>query len=83
MKRSLSVHLLGIGPLASSEAQARACHPGALTGRVTHVRDGDTIVVGAVPIRLAGLAAPEHNELGVSEGTAAMVELVADSRKGS
>ena len=30
-----------------------------LIGRTDHVRDGDTIVVSGVPIRLEGLAAPE------------------------
>lgn len=31
----------------------------ALSGRVTHVRDGDTIVIGNQPIRIEGLHAPE------------------------
>ena len=31
-----------------------------LTGTVTHVRDGDTIVVNNVPIRLAALDCPER-----------------------
>ena len=30
-----------------------------LTGKVTHVRDGDTIEVNSVPIRLAALDCPE------------------------
>jgi micrococcal nuclease len=30
-----------------------------LTGTVTHVRDGDTIEVGKIPIRLHGVSAPE------------------------
>lgn len=33
-----------------------------LTGAVTHVRDGDTIEVGKIPIRLNGVSAPELNE---------------------
>jgi endonuclease YncB( thermonuclease family) len=43
---------------------------------VTFVRDGDTIVVGTMPIRLDGLAAPEDDEPGGDAATAAMVELV-------
>lgn len=41
------------------------------------VRDGDTIVVGNIPIRLQGVAAPEKHEPGGSEATGAMVKLVA------
>ncbi len=33
-----------------------------LTGTVTHVRDGDTIEVGKIPIRLNGVSAPELDE---------------------
>ncbi len=33
-----------------------------LTGSVTHVRDGDTIEVGKIPIRLNGVSAPELKE---------------------
>ena len=33
-----------------------------LTGTVTHVRDGDTIEVGKIPIRLSGVSAPELKE---------------------
>ena len=32
-----------------------------LTGIVTHVRDGDTIIIGAIPIRLAALNCPEKD----------------------
>jgi micrococcal nuclease len=35
-----------------------------LTGKVSFVRDGDTIVVGSMPIRLNGLARPEGDEPG-------------------
>ena len=52
------------------------CAPGALTGEVTFVRDGDTIELGAMAIRLNGLAAPEWDEPGGFEATAAMRELV-------
>ena len=32
-----------------------------LNGTVTHVRDGDTIVVNGIPIRLAALNCPEND----------------------
>ena len=43
-------------------ALGNAAEPSTLTGTVTHVRDGDTIEVGEVPIRLSGVAAPELDE---------------------
>jgi micrococcal nuclease len=43
-----------------------AAGPTILTGTVTHVRDGDTIEVGKIPIRLNGVSAPELKDpLGV------------------
>jgi endonuclease YncB( thermonuclease family) len=51
-----------------------------LSGIVTHVRDGDTIVVGNTPIRLAGLHAPELNESGGPSAAAAMREMVEGRR---
>ena len=51
-------------------------HAGEITGTVTHVRDGDTIVVGKQPIRLNGVSAPERNEAGGREATAFMKRLV-------
>jgi micrococcal nuclease len=36
--------------------------PTILTGTVTKVRDGDTIEVGKIPVRLKGVSAPEMNE---------------------
>ena len=46
---------------------ALACERGTVTGRVSHVRDGDTIELGALAVRLNGLAAPEWTEHGGSE----------------
>ena len=43
-------------------AAAAIAEPSILTGTVTHVRDGDTIEVGEVPIRLNGVSAPELDE---------------------
>ena len=39
-----------------------AAEPTILTGTVTKVRDGDTIEVGKIPIRLNGVSAPELKE---------------------
>ena len=39
-----------------------AADPSTLAETVTHVRDGDTIEVGEVPIRLNGVSAPELDE---------------------
>ncbi len=36
--------------------------PTFLVGKVTKVRDGDTIEVGNIPIRLNGVSTPEMNE---------------------
>ena len=47
-----------------------------VSGVVTHVRDGDTIEVGAIVIRLQGLHAPEPDELGGKEASDFMVQLV-------
>lgn len=48
-------------------AIAVADGPTILTGTVTHVRDGDTIEVGKIPIRLNGVSAPELDEpLGIA-----------------
>ncbi len=41
---------------------ASAAEPFTLAGTVTHVRDGDTIEVSEVPIRLSGVSAPELDE---------------------
>ncbi len=48
-----------------------------ITGEVTHVRDGDTIEVGSVAVRLNGVAAPELSEPGGRRAKAFMVRLVA------
>jgi len=47
-----------------------------LEGTVSHVRDGDTIEVGPIAIRLQGIAAPEGNEPGGAIATDAMRDLV-------
>jgi micrococcal nuclease len=71
------ISFLGLAALlVSPPADAAKCPRGTLTGQVTYVRDGDTIVVGSMPIRLNGLAAPEGDEPGGAEATKAMLELV-------
>ena len=57
-------------------APAAQCVRGTLVGEVTHVRDGDTIELGEMAIRLQGLAAPEWTAPGGREARAAMLELV-------
>ena len=47
-----------------------------LTGPVTHVRDGDTIEVGKIPIRLNGVSAPELDELLGQQSKQFMLDLV-------
>ena len=56
-----------------------ACPVGSVTGEVTYVRDGDTIELGALAIRLNGVAAPEW-DAGRPETTAAIKVLVLGSR---
>lgn len=46
-----------------------------LTGAVTHVRDGDTIEVEGLAVRLQGLHAPEIGEPLGNEARAAMISL--------
>jgi micrococcal nuclease len=73
--------LLVLALLVTATAAAAApCPRGTLTGEVTFVRDGDTIVVGSMPIRLNGLAAPDGDEPGGEAATRAMVKLVDGQR---
>ncbi len=68
--------ILALVLLAAAPADARQCAPGSLTGKVTHVRDGDTIELGATAIRFWGIAAPERSDPGGAEATAAIKTLV-------
>ena len=47
-----------------------------LEGIVSHVRDGDTIELGPIAIRLQGIAAPERDEPGGRDAADAMRNLV-------
>jgi micrococcal nuclease len=72
-----AISFLGLAVLSiAAPADAANCPRGTLTGQVTLVRDGDTIVVGNMRIRLNGLAAPEGDEPGGGAATQAMLELV-------
>ena len=62
--------------LLAPPSDASNCPRGTLTGPVTYVRDGDTIELGSMAIRLNGLAAPEGDEPGGAAATKAMTELV-------
>lgn len=48
--------------------------PPVVTG-LDRIRDGDTLVVGGVPVRLAGLHCPERHEPGGAAATAAVAAL--------
>ena len=47
-----------------------------LQGTVSHVRDGDTIELGPIAVRLEGIAAPERDEPGGTKAADAMRDLV-------
>jgi endonuclease YncB( thermonuclease family) len=55
---------------------AGAALAGDLLGPVTRVRDGDTIEVAGVPVRLQGLHCPEIGETGGRQARDFMVQLV-------
>ncbi|MDX2103159.1 MAG: thermonuclease family protein [Alphaproteobacteria bacterium] len=53
-----------------------ACSSGKpLEGRVSHVRDGDTLEIGGTAIRLSGIAAPELDQPGGREARDALRRL--------
>lgn len=56
---------------------APAPHAGRLTGRVTHVRDGDTIVVEQTPIRFEGIDCAEKGTAKGDRATKALREIAA------
>ena len=62
---------LGVALLFTSSASGAD-----LTDTVNHVRDGDTIEVGGLAIRLQGLHAPETDDPGGAEASAFMSNLV-------
>jgi len=60
MKHLLCILFISITLITGFATTAAA--ESTLTGLVTHVRDGDTIELGELPIRLNGVSAPELNE---------------------
>ena len=76
--RSFLLSLALTGFLFATAAIAEP--PTILTGQVTKVRDGDTIEVGRIPIRLNGVSAPEMNEPLGPKSKAFMVDLVMGKR---
>ena len=60
MMKHIAIILTFLLTLTSPVAAQDANNPVVLTGTVTHVRDGDTIEVNNVPIRLAALDCPER-----------------------
>ena len=71
--RSIAALIILIPTIAYAE-------PTFLEGTVTKVRDGDTIEVGNIPIRLNGVSAPEMNEPLGSQSKAFMVDAVMGKR---
>ena len=61
-------------------AFAASAEPTILTGTVTKVRDGNTIEVGKVPIRLNGVSALEMSELLGPQSRAFMTDLIMSMR---
>ena len=57
-----------------------AAEPTILTGIVTQVRDGDTIEVGEIPIRLNGVSAPELKKPLGPQSKKFMTDLVMGKR---
>ena len=56
-------HILVCSLVIVLSLPAQAVEPTILTGIVTHVRDGDTIEMGKIAIRLNCVSAPELKEL--------------------
>ena len=71
MARFLAIFIATVPLLATAET---------LIGRADHVRDGDTIVVSGMPIRLEGLAAPELRDKWGRASRDAIQRIVAGQR---
>ena len=65
-----------IAVVASNVPATKSADPTTLTGKVTKVRDGDTVEIGKIPIRLNGVSAPELKEPLGPKSRLFMVELV-------
>ncbi len=69
-----------IGTGCQPDASAPIIADNQVIGSVTHVRDGDTIEVADVPIRLNGVTCDERGTPMGKQATAAMHTLVAGQR---
>ena len=76
MTRPCQVATALIALVASNVPTITFADPTKLTGNVTKVRDGDTVEVGKIPIRLNGVSAPELQEPLGQKSRLFMVELV-------
>jgi endonuclease YncB( thermonuclease family) len=73
----IAAAVIGWAPQFGSVGRAASLFaPGVVEGPV-RVRDGDTIIVGGRPVRLAGLHCPELRERGGQAAAAAMRSLVS------
>ena len=72
--------ILALIVVVSLRAYSVAAEPTVLTGTVTHVRDGDTIEVGKIPIRLNGVSAPELKQPLGQQSKAFMIDLVNEKQ---
>jgi len=79
MKLLVSILAISLA-LLTIPATAVADEPTVLIGTVTHVRDGDTIEVGKIPIRLNGVSAPELKEPIGPQSKQFMLDLVDGKR---
>jgi endonuclease YncB( thermonuclease family) len=72
--------LLAIGCEPEKQAPVATISDKQVIGPVTHVRDGDTIEVADIPIRLSGLTCDERGTPLGKEGTTAMKSLITGQR---
>lgn len=63
-------------PLSSTGVSARAQRDPTLSGRPTHVTDGDTIRFGPTRVRLHGVQAPEMDTADGPRARAALIALI-------
>jgi micrococcal nuclease len=66
--------------IAATASPCFAADPAILEGIVSHVRDGDAIEVGKIPVRLNRVSAPELDEPLGHKSKAFMVKLVDGKR---
>jgi len=72
MKQPMLIACIAIALSVGTDFAGVANAAQTLSGKVTRVRDADTVVVKGVPIRLNGVDAPENGTRAGNEATAAM-----------